>query len=406
MLLGVRLERLRGGRRPGRARPRRRLARQLPRTARTARPARRARTRTCGPAAGRPAARRSARARCSTDSSWPTAGAWLIDHPGADRHRQLDHLPQVVGRAGEDGQAPDAGPVEAAADVLLDAPQVGAAPTARRRPRLRTLQQDVDLVLEVLVAGQPAAVDVEVARRDRRPLPLDRCQLPDRGLGDGRHGASCCDRDRSGSVRPGGDPGRAVGTTAMVGHRRAPGGAAVDSRGPPTACGDALHGMRRRRGSSLGRRPPAVVAAAPAPVGRTAGHGRRATSPTAASVPVSAPSASGSSTTSSATSRAARAASISSRAAACRCSTPSRAAPRRRAARSPGPCSSSWVAPRSWDVADRPARRVAEPRPWPGGRGVGAGVDRRSRASRPSRRRRARRPCRRRRESGSTIARR
>jgi hypothetical protein len=113
----------------------------------------------------------------------------VVDHhPGRHGHRQLDDLPQSVGGAGEDRQAPRARPVDAAADQPLDLRQVGLHRCLPVRPRPGPLQDHLDLVLEVLVAGDPSAVDVEVTGRDRCPLPLHRSQLPDPSFGDDRHG--------------------------------------------------------------------------------------------------------------------------------------------------------------------------------------------------------------------------
>ena len=118
-------------------------------------------------------------------------GRDVIDHHAAvDRHRQLDDLPEPVGRAREDRQPADAGPVDAATDVLLDAAQVTKYGRLPVGPGPSILEQDVDLVLEVTLAGHPAPVDVEVTGCDRCSLPLDRCQLANRGFGHGRHGAS------------------------------------------------------------------------------------------------------------------------------------------------------------------------------------------------------------------------
>ena len=57
--------------------------------------------------------------------------------------------------------------------------------------RWRALAQHaVELVLDVLVAHQPPAVDVEVARGDRSDVPSDPCELPDGGFGDDGHSTS------------------------------------------------------------------------------------------------------------------------------------------------------------------------------------------------------------------------
>ena len=124
----------------------------------------------------------------------------VVDHhPAVHRHGQLDHLPEPVGPTREDRQSPDAGPVDAAVDVLLDAMQVTKNGSLAVGPGPSVLEQDVDLVLEVTLAGHPPSVDVEVTGCDRCSLPLDRCQLANRGFGHGRHGASSsmggrCDR--------------------------------------------------------------------------------------------------------------------------------------------------------------------------------------------------------------------
>src|SRR4029453_8380461 len=90
-------------------------------------------------------------------------GRDVIDHHAAVHgHRQLDDLPEPVGRAGEDRQAADTGPVDAAANVLLDAAQVTKHGRLPVGPGPRILEQDVDLVLEVTLARHPAPVDVEV----------------------------------------------------------------------------------------------------------------------------------------------------------------------------------------------------------------------------------------------------
>jgi hypothetical protein len=113
----------------------------------------------------------------------------VVDHhPGRDRDRQLDDLPEAVGGAGEDGQPPGAGPIDAAPDQPLDLRQVGLHRCLPVRPRPRPFEDHLDLVFEVLVAGDAPAVDVEVAGRDRRPFPLHGGQLPDPSFGDDRHG--------------------------------------------------------------------------------------------------------------------------------------------------------------------------------------------------------------------------
>jgi hypothetical protein len=118
-------------------------------------------------------------------------GHLVDDHLAVDRDRQLDHLPQPEIGAGEDGHAPRPRAVDAAPHELPDAPEVRVHRLLTVGPHLGVAEQQVDLVLEVGVPGHPAPVDVDVARRDRRPLPFDRGQLPDRGLGDDGHGASC-----------------------------------------------------------------------------------------------------------------------------------------------------------------------------------------------------------------------
>ena len=100
-------------------------------------------------------------------------GGCVVDHDlGAHGHRELDDLPEVARRAGEDGQAAGGLAVDPAAHVRLDPLQVVVDGAVAVGPLARIPEHGVELVLDVLVADEPTSVDVEVARGDRRLVPL------------------------------------------------------------------------------------------------------------------------------------------------------------------------------------------------------------------------------------------
>ena len=170
VLLGVRLQRAGGGRRPGRARRGRRSSRGSA-------------SNSSDRSTSSPSSNTNMRARwrsasstpigsCSrsTDSSWPTAGTWLTTTLAVHRHGQLDDL-ATAGRPSRrrwPGRGSGTGRGRRGRSCSMRWRSGCDRRLAVGLARRADLEQDVDLVLEVLVAGQPAAVDVEVARRDRR----------------------------------------------------------------------------------------------------------------------------------------------------------------------------------------------------------------------------------------------
>ena len=122
-----------------------------------------------------------------------------------DRHRQLVHLPEAVGRAREHGQAPRPRPLEPP-DVALHALDVlhhrrVGVPVEPGVPHERA-----EGLLHLAVGGQVTAVDVEVARRDGSVGAPEPSECSNRLLGDGGH---------ANLLR---------GETAMVGQRGGPPG--------------------------------------------------------------------------------------------------------------------------------------------------------------------------------------
>ena len=120
-------------------------------------------------------------------------GRVVDDDLRAHRDGQLDDLPEVARRAGEDGQAAGGLAVDAPADVRLDALEVVVDGAVAVGPLARVPEHRVELVLDVLVADQATSVDVEVARGDRRLVPPDPRELPDGVFGDEGHSTSRSD---------------------------------------------------------------------------------------------------------------------------------------------------------------------------------------------------------------------
>src|SRR5439155_18618875 len=187
-------------------------------------------------------------------------GRVVDDQPVADRDRQLEASPEVLGAAGEHGQPAGARAVDPALDVLLDALEVVAHRVVAGLvlPLAHGTEHAVEVDLVVVRTHVAPTVDVEVARGDRRRCPFEAGELAHDFLVEN------------------GEAGRCPHETRMCSTRAVP---AAPLGGPPWV--------------------PATLAAAEA---------------IARAWP-------GSFTMSSATSRKARAASMSSTAAACRCST-------------------------------------------------------------------------------------
>ncbi len=115
----------------------------------------------------------------------------VVDHHlRAHRHWKLDDLPEVRGCAGEEGKAPGLAPVESGPHVGLDLGQVVVHRSVPVGPLSRFSEHGVELVLDVLVAGQSAPVHVQVTRRDRSGIPSDPCELTDGGFGKDGHSTS------------------------------------------------------------------------------------------------------------------------------------------------------------------------------------------------------------------------
>src|SRR3546814_758464 len=114
---------------------------------------------------------------------------------GAHGDRQLDDLPQVGRRRGEDGQAPHGLAVEATPHEGLDAIDVlvhGSVPVGALSGGS---EHRLELVLDILLSNQAPSVDVEVDGRDRCVSSPDPCELPDSGFAyDGHCTSSCCFR--------------------------------------------------------------------------------------------------------------------------------------------------------------------------------------------------------------------
>ena len=166
------------------------VARELVDAARSGRRGGRARTRRAAPAAGRPAARRPARAPAPSTRAGPTAGAWLIT-----RHDRTGFGSSITSqrsrrRAGEDRQPAGLVAVEAALHERLDAPEVVVDRPVAVGAAAGAPQHAIELVLDVLVAGQSPAVDVQVTGGDRSDVASDPCELPDGGFGDDGHSTS------------------------------------------------------------------------------------------------------------------------------------------------------------------------------------------------------------------------
>ncbi len=115
----------------------------------------------------------------------------VVDHQARPNWlRELDHLPDVRRRAGEDGQPTCLVAIEAplherldASEVVVDGPvSVGAAASAPQHP--------IELVLDILATGQSPAVDVQITGGDRSDVSSDPCELPDGGFGDDGHSTS------------------------------------------------------------------------------------------------------------------------------------------------------------------------------------------------------------------------
>ena len=115
-----------------------------------------------------------------------------------DRHRQLHHPPERLGRAREDRQAPHVGPVEAPLDELGDAPEVIHHRGVPVRLGPGVPQHQLDLTHHVALADAPPSVHVEVARGHRSRRSLEAGQFADLAVGDCGHGTS--DRPESESV--------------------------------------------------------------------------------------------------------------------------------------------------------------------------------------------------------------
>jgi hypothetical protein len=112
------------------------------------------------------------------------------DELRAHRHRELDHLPQVAGRAGEEGQAARRPPVEPSVHVGLDPAEVLVHRPVAVGALAPAPQHRLELLLDVLVADQPTSVHVQIARRDRCRLPSEPCEVPDGGFGEDGHNTS------------------------------------------------------------------------------------------------------------------------------------------------------------------------------------------------------------------------
>ena len=117
-------------------------------------------------------------------------GRVVDHHPAAHRDRQRDHLPEVMGRAGEDGQPAGGGPVDAAAHVVLDALEVACHRGRAVRPGSGRSQDPLELVLAVGPATQTPPVHIEVATGHRGVLPPEPGQLTNGSFGDHGHSAS------------------------------------------------------------------------------------------------------------------------------------------------------------------------------------------------------------------------
>ncbi len=148
----------------------------------------------------------------------------LVDHhPAAHRHRQGDHLPEVMGRAGEDGQPPRGGAVDATAHILLDALEVAGHRGRTVRPGSSGAQDPFELVLAVGPATQTPPVHIEVATGHRGILPPEPGQFANGSFGDDGHGASRLSVPRGPDRRQTalaalGEPGQA-GTTGGMWRR-------------------------------------------------------------------------------------------------------------------------------------------------------------------------------------------
>jgi hypothetical protein len=106
----------------------------------------------------------------------------------ARRQGRLHHLEEAVGRAGEEGQAPHPGPVEATPHPGGDAVEVGGHGADRLGAEPGGLvpaftDEVLELCLVVGVAGVAAAVDVEIAAGHHAGAPVAG-QRPDPVLAD------------------------------------------------------------------------------------------------------------------------------------------------------------------------------------------------------------------------------
>src|SRR3546814_16213487 len=109
---------------------------------------------------------------------------------GAHGDRQLDDLPQVGRRRGEDGQAPHGLAVEATPHEGLDAIDVlvhGSVPVGALSGGS---EHRLELVLDILLSKQSPSVEVAVDGRDRCDASPDHCDLTDRGVAINGHSTS------------------------------------------------------------------------------------------------------------------------------------------------------------------------------------------------------------------------
>ena len=118
-------------------------------------------------------------------------GGRVVDHEARPHGlRELDHLPELRRGAREDREPARLAPIDAAAHERLDATQVVVHGSMAVGARPRASQHAFELVLDVLVAGQPPAVDIQVTGCDRGDVAPDPCELPDGGFGDDGHSTS------------------------------------------------------------------------------------------------------------------------------------------------------------------------------------------------------------------------
>jgi hypothetical protein len=112
------------------------------------------------------------------------------DHLVPDGHGEFDHVPEVVGGAGEERDASRLRAVDARSQVLLHPLQVGGDRSVAAVLRVCLSEQHLGRPDDVLEADVLPAVDVQVDARDRGIQPLERCKGSDVVLGDGDHGTS------------------------------------------------------------------------------------------------------------------------------------------------------------------------------------------------------------------------